>query len=436
MPQEDLVKQIRFLTQILIVSGALNVVLFTAFFYFLWARPLTLDKSGQSAYLEINEIKKKNLIEEIEKLESLSLNDLVGYLEDNQLVEDGYRVRDLSLASLVKWHFFDVQRALDGITLQKRKIFYDFKGEKKELVLFPGLEDSHFSQVNQFFNREKWPLTPEGLFLLIKHDSISPEQKSSLEVAFFQTPHFLMMEQLFLRANQGSFSKEFIIQILIEGDWILLEDFFVSEKDIKDFSEKKMQEVLLNYSLRGSKKAAYFLLETDPYFVRKQISDDHVIAFLDLLVEENSIANEYCVDMLTSPRGDLVWEKSANRLYSYQGKIMPTPYEHMDALSLFVSEVDLEEKVQKLEQTITVKQSIVRDKKRIIEGDFEIYIVQAGDSLWSLAQKFNISVETIKTLNEIQGDKILWGKKIFIPLQAPQLEEEQDQILLDAKDGT
>ncbi len=43
------------------------------------------------------------------------------------------------------------------------------------------------------------------------------------------------------------------------------------------------------------------------------------------------------------------------------------------------------------------------------------YTVQEGDSLWKIANKFNVSLKTLKTVNNITNDRICIGQKIIIP---------------------
>lgn len=49
------------------------------------------------------------------------------------------------------------------------------------------------------------------------------------------------------------------------------------------------------------------------------------------------------------------------------------------------------------------------------ETDNIEYIVVAGDSLWSIARKFNTTVDAIKKLNNLTSDVILVGQKLLIP---------------------
>ena len=49
------------------------------------------------------------------------------------------------------------------------------------------------------------------------------------------------------------------------------------------------------------------------------------------------------------------------------------------------------------------------------EGENSIYVVQRGDSLYSIAKKFNVSVDAIKSSNNLQNNLISVGQKLVIP---------------------
>ena len=55
---------------------------------------------------------------------------------------------------------------------------------------------------------------------------------------------------------------------------------------------------------------------------------------------------------------------------------------------------------------IPVKEEVVGDN---------VYVVQSGDSLWSIARKFNTTVTAIKEKNNLKSDLLNIGQKLIIP---------------------
>jgi LysM repeat protein len=48
----------------------------------------------------------------------------------------------------------------------------------------------------------------------------------------------------------------------------------------------------------------------------------------------------------------------------------------------------------------------------------KIYVVELGDSIWEIAQKFNTTVEKMVVLNELANSKLIKpGQKLIIPTE-------------------
>lgn len=56
------------------------------------------------------------------------------------------------------------------------------------------------------------------------------------------------------------------------------------------------------------------------------------------------------------------------------------------------------------------------------EADGAMYIVKKGDTLYSLSKKFDTSVKILQEGNSLQGDKIQYGQKLYIPVTDPENE--------------
>ena len=50
-----------------------------------------------------------------------------------------------------------------------------------------------------------------------------------------------------------------------------------------------------------------------------------------------------------------------------------------------------------------------------IDGDTDKYVVQKGDTLYSLAKKFNTTVDQLKKLNNLTGNTLVVGSTLFVP---------------------
>lgn len=51
-------------------------------------------------------------------------------------------------------------------------------------------------------------------------------------------------------------------------------------------------------------------------------------------------------------------------------------------------------------------------KEEVLSGEY--YIVQKGDSLWSIAKKYNNTVDKLKDINNLKNDKLSLGQKLLV----------------------
>ncbi|MBM3201686.1 MAG: hypothetical protein FJZ56_04680, partial [Chlamydiae bacterium] len=229
--QDPLLRKMRMLTQLIIFSAALNIGLISSLIYIVAEK-----KWHRQQKIEIAPISSLTNATVIRTFFAYSYQDLLRELVDTQLVEYGYTRRDLALACLVQFHYFDIERALANTELQKRELEFIHRdgGEHVKLTVYPGLSDAHFESVKLLAAREEWPLTSEGLFYELKKNEGSLSA-SSLQEAFFATHEFYTLYTLCARSFEG-ISQEEVLTLLLEGSWSCIHNFVVKVRSVSDLS--------------------------------------------------------------------------------------------------------------------------------------------------------------------------------------------------------
>ncbi|HRD55326.1 MAG TPA: hypothetical protein PLC42_02910, partial [Parachlamydiaceae bacterium] len=192
----NLSQNTRKLTGWLFISGALNILFASFFFYWMTKeRPpipyFELKPASAKEQQPPFAIDHSNR-EIIRYFKTLSQEQLIAKLSNAEFVDSGYTIRDLSLACLVTFHHFDIYRALLDVSqpCQERVIAYGCKkdGKPAKVTIYPGLSDKQYEEIIRFAARERWPMTPKGLFLSLKQAKASVQ--GSLADAFYLTPQF------------------------------------------------------------------------------------------------------------------------------------------------------------------------------------------------------------------------------------------------------
>lgn len=403
-------KRFRFLTQALIISGALNIGLIATFFYFVLKdrqrsivyelKPSSGEKTGQEL----------TLAEALMQFSTLSFRELASYLAIKDHIEDGYTYRDIALACLVKYHHFNISSALPGQMLQKRTLIFSKKDSpiKTNMFIFAGLSDYHFDAICHYAYTEKWPLTPEGLFLLLQ--KWKKPWDDTLKQTFFVTEEFHLIRTLFHRSNV-SIEPDLLLKMLCEGDWAMLEDFVNKQRKESDLSETTRRIVLLNYIYKKSPSAASILLQCDFLFGVKRLDDKTICLILDLLSKKTEDVEQFCFELIKSSRADEVWKKSAQLLYRFEGEELKEPYDHKETLKRFVLSKVLQEKWGEKEKELKPLAEVVFGKKSNVIS----YTVEDGDTLWKIARRYKIDIDELIEYNHLKTDCIYPGSQLNIP---------------------
>lgn len=393
------IKRAKWLTQALIISATLNVGLFSTFIYMALRdkyRPLTLELKPASGRTQVTP--HLGLQELLVQYQSQSFQELIDKLINCDHVEAGYTKRDLALAALVAFHHFNLERALGGLSLQRRVVvFRDPKSlDKLELTIFPALADYQYQAIIQYAKTEKWPLTAHGLFLALKNSK--PPYDPSLLDALSLTPQFYFTSTLFSKTG-FPLRKEQIAALLASGTWEIAQEMTEQLRATSAFDPQRRRQLLIRLMAERSQLAAALLLQTDPSFTFKRFDDAQMLAFLDLLGPRTPAP--FAKALLASPRSDSVWKRAATILYTQGGELLPEPYDHRAVLAKFIYG----------NAPVPVQQPAVQT----LQTAQKSHTVQDGESLWKIARLYKVSPEEIKKLNQLEHERLRVGQQLKIP---------------------
>jgi LysM repeat protein len=454
-----LITRIRHLSRALMISGTLNIgVLAMMLYWMLKERLPTPYCELKPASIEQQQIPladRRGFTEVLSHLSQLSFSQLVSRLSQTQLIENGYAERDLALACLIAFHHFDIERALPKNVQpqQKRLLAWKANGQNSSitLVVYPDLTEQQFDSVIHFAKTELWPLTAEGLFLVLQEQNKKKNLHQDLMDTFFLTPEFWTVELLFSRSGHLP-NKQEILSLLLEGNWMILKQFVDQQRQVHDLSDARRQKFLLDYLKGGSKSAAVLLLKGEWDFSVKKLDDQQVIAILALMPGQLPECIRFAKEMLMSPRSANVWQEASGWLFAQAGEPIPKQLNYLAALARFAPEKPIIELVSKpsvlpaspinplllssTKETITVpiksisspkskptspcssikttslplvKMGSVAKKSVAPTQSSSIYIVKEGDTLWKISRFFGINVEELKLRNSLKSDVLKPG---------------------------
>jgi len=381
-------KNFRFLTLALIISGALNVVFLAAFAFSMFQEP-TVFQSIARPKSKVQETSNGQLIGSMGRL---TFRELVSFLTNRDLVDDGYSKRDLAVAALVAFHHFNIEKALCARPSQVRT----FVSGEQSIDVFPGLSEDQFEAIIRFAYQEKWPLTAKGLFNLLQ--ARQSQKDDSLEQAFLVTPEFYALQVLFQKTGAPQ-ETDTLLSLVCEGSWDLLENLSREQSQVLDFSLEKRRALLLSYLSLHSPTAAQLLLRTDFAFALKKLEDRSILDMLTLLKRQSEEGTLFCIELLKSARSDSVWQAAAMTLYAYAGEMPTLPVDPKAVLARFTS----------------TKSSAPALAQPIAPTVSRYHVVKEGESLWKISRQYKVKVDEIVKLNELERDSLFPGMTLKLP---------------------
>ena len=381
-------KKFRFLTLALIFSGALNIALIAAFAF------CSFQKTSISQVLSWPTEKAREAThrEIFTSMSRLSFRELVSFLTNRDLVEEGYTKRDLAVAALVAFHHFNIEKALSALPTQVRTLTLS---SDQKVDIFPGLTEDQFDAIVRFAYQEKWPLTSKGLFSLLQSQLTGRDE--SLEQAFFLTSEFYALQLLFQKTDAPQ-EPPLLLALASEGSWDLLEKLAKEQSQILDFSIDRRRALLLSYLNLHSPTAASLLLQTDFLFAVKKLEDRTILDLLALLKKQTDPATQFCLELLRSPRSDAIWQAAAMTLYAYAGEMATAPIDAKAVLARF-----------------SPPSAPVNKPQPAPSSPSRFHIVKEGESLWKIARIYKVKLNELVQLNGLEKDSIFPGMTLKLP---------------------
>lgn len=389
----------RLLTQALILSMALNVGLLVTLGVRAFSYSKGAHEDGKHFGYMMQVPPSSSIASTLKAYFGFSFFQLIDELMNGEYIEEGLTHRDLALSCLVDYHYFDIDRALQGLEIQRRCIrFIHHEGEEVQLNVFPGLSDQHFTTILRFVMQEKWPLTPEGLFVELKY---AEDEDASLQEALKHTEHFQLVQKLFERAKDPMDDTD-LIRLLKEGEWKYLERFVRSQKISIDLSKRMYEAFLMQYLEGGSAAAVMHVIESNLDALFSHIEDNAFVKMIESIDIHSDKIDRFLKRMLLSVRSDEVRKASALKLFELNGIHPPSPYDHVRVIEKFLPHSYHIEEVK-------------RETKSALEKLKE-HVVEPGDSLWVIAKKYGVSVDDIVRENHLASRHHLRvGMKLIIP---------------------
>lgn len=433
-------QRIKRLSHALMISGVINIGVLTLLIYWMMHEspptPYCDLKPATYAQQQIPLADLRNATELLNQLSQLPFADLVSRLQNRQVVENGYAERDLALACLVAFHHLDMHRALPKSLQPKQKRLFAWKPDSQKipftLAIYPGLTEKQFNLIFQFAATERWPLTAEGLYNLLRKQKSGGQFESTLVETFFLTPEFWTIERL-LNRSERAVDREEMLNLLLEGSWTILKQFVTEQRKLHDQSSARRLKFLLDYLKADSPTAARLLVKTEWDFSIMKLEDHQVVALLKQLPLDCSEGVRFAKELLASPRSSGVWQQAAVWLYSNAGEGIPERWDELAVLQRFAVSKKIPPQVVKKTPVIATPTAKKIEQKAPVSPKVEAvrrppppppapqpsrpqtYVVQKGDSLWKISKRFNVKLEKLKADNKLQSDNLSPGTVLKIP---------------------
>ena len=403
------------LTWVVVISLSMN--LFVIAFIALQVRDgaLWFEVESPSASTSPALPASESLAAELLQLTPKEDDELMRLLDDERLVANGYRVQELSLAILKSrgYQVDDPLRPL-GAWPQPMSSFSwtGADGKSCSLLLFSGLGVREVQAVASYLKETAVPLTAEGI--VRKGSSGCPLEP--MRAALVRTDEWVVFSKLFSLLPESE-QLALCLEMGAEG-------FSAAVEWGRCHGDADVGPFLISLAAKlQSPKLADWVASHYADNIVVGASDEIVLALYSSLPPRSEAGVRLAMRILHGQRKLPVWQ--ASQAYLARAASMPTlsSMSRDQALKSLQSLVRAPKPLPKASAPVAeaktpplspAGQISARAANRQLQP-YRTYTVKKGDTLWTIAKKFNVDVEKLKYLNGLRGAALSPGRVLRIP---------------------
>lgn len=194
-----------------------------------------------------------------------------------------------------------------------------------------------------------------------------------------------------------------------------VDDANLLKKYWQDYAEAVVKAIAnylgVPYSFNGS------LVNDNYYIVKKGDSLWSIANKYGLSVEQLKEMNNLSSNMLSIGQKLLINDgtdiDNVNDNY-YIVKAGDTLYSIANKYGLTVDEL---KKINNLStNNLGIGQKLLIKKDNNLDSNYDVYVVKSGDTLWGIANKYGITVDKLKEINNLNKDILSIGQKLLVPV--------------------
>lgn len=375
---------------------------------------------------------------ELNLLNGKTDEELIGTLDDETQVANGYRRQELALAALHRrgYQIEDPLRPL-GAWPQPMSAFSWTTSDGKPMAckLFSTVGPREIQAIKSFLRETAVPLTAEGMVRRMKEGPDSTLVRASL----VRTDEWMAFSRVFgglSEEDRLSFSKE------IGGEaFSMIIDWAHSHADPKEIGPF----IVSIFSKFPSQALAEFVASSYADDVVLQAPDEAVVLLYSHLLPQSEAGVRLAMRLLHGQRKLPVWQ--ASQAYLARAASMPTlsamNREEVLAWLQHIAHPESPSSRETPKQIIGVEAPKKIEIPQVVPSSppqpqvaqkrsspatsvstrvatrqlqpYRTYVVRKGDTLWAIARRFNVDVEKLKYLNGLKGTTLSPGKVLRIP---------------------